>query len=666
MNLLLVAALCAVVCPAVPAAAAGHRVPQDKPAASKPPATSEDTAGAYYQFLLGRHLQSTGDMDGAVKALEAASRLAPSSAEILGELASIHAQQDHAREAIATATRALALQADNVTAHRVLGSIYAAFAFGQGAREAGGNALKDAATAIEHLEAVGRSSKAAPDPGVQLTLARLHLGTGAPDKAIAVLTRFQQSQPGVVEASALLAQAYSNVGRTEEAIKVLEEANREGGTFHAPLAELYERAERWREAAAAYQRAVEENPGNAAAKTSWAFVLINLGERPGLERARTLLGEVLLKTPTDTRARYLLSTVQRELGDLDGAEASARRLLADKRELPGYLALAQVFEQRREFRRVIETLEPVVTAATNGRASGEANDVTSLLLHMAFACQQLGEYDRALELFAQAKRRRPDDTSIDVDLVQVHLAAGRTEKAVSVARAARSAHPGDLRLARAEAEALRQHGDVAGGIAVLREALGGRPPEVADTLSLADLLAAGGRSDEAIRLLTDAQTRWPADLSIPFQLGAVYERQKEHAAAERTFREVIARDPLHAPALNYLGYMLTERGERVKEALDYIQRALKIDPENEAYIDSLGWAYFKMNRLDLAEPNLRKAAGRMPRNSSVQDHLGDVLSRLGRPAEAVAAWKRALDGDGDSIDHAAIEAKIRAAQRKTP
>ena len=112
--------------------------------------------------------------------------------------------------------------------------------------------------------------------------------------------------------------------------------------------------------------------------------------------------------------------------------------------------------------------------------------------------------------------------------------------------------------------------------------------------------------------------------------------------------------------------MLADRGERLDESIGYIKRALQVEPYNGAYLDSLGWAYFRQNKLDLAESHLRKAAEQRLRDSAVQDHFGDLLFKLGRYDEAVAAWQRALDGDGEQIDRAAIDKKIRSAREKAP
>ena len=132
--------------------------------------------------------------------------------------------------------------------------------------------------------------------------------------------------------------------------------------------------------------------------------------------------------------------------------------------------------------------------------------------------------------------------------------------------------------------------------------------------------------------------------------------------AERALRDLIGRDPMDANALNSLGYMLAESGDRLEEAVALLQRALKIEPGNPSYLDSLGWAYFQQGRLDLADPPLTEAAEKLQSNSVVQDHLGDLRYKQQRFADAAAAWERALSGDGQSVDKSKLQGKIREAR----
>jgi Flp pilus assembly protein TadD len=233
---------------------------------------------------------------------------------------------------------------------------------------------------------------------------------------------------------------------------------------------------------------------------------------------------------------------------------------------------------------------------------------------------------------------------------------------VEQVRRARTRFPDDLRLLQLEAQALHQSGQTERGLGLLRDALKERASEPALHLALAGLYADDKRLDEATRVLQDATTSFPDNASILFQLGSAFEQQKRFSDAEQAFRKVLTTEPEHAPTLNYLGYMLADRGDRLEESVELIRRALQIDPLNGAYLDSLGWAYFRMNRMDLAEPPLRQAAEQLVTNSVIQDHYADLLFRLGRFDDAAAAWRRSLDGDGESIDRAVIERKMKAAR----
>src|SRR2546426_8974256 len=95
-------------------------------------------------------------------------------------------------------------------------------------------------------------------------------------------------------------------------------------------------------------------------------------------------------------------------------------------------------------------------------------------------------------------------------------------------------------------------------------------------------------------------------------------------------RKVLVSDPQNAPALNYLGYILAARGTKLDEALNFIKKAVDLEPANGAYLDSLGWAYFRLGKYELAEDNLIKASQHITTDPTVQDHLGDLYQKTGR------------------------------------
>ena len=130
------------------------------------------------------------------------------------------------------------------------------------------------------------------------------------------------------------------------------------------------------------------------------------------------------------------------------------------------------------------------------------------------------------------------------------------------------------------------------------------------------------------------------------------------------FRDALKIQPESAPVLNYLGYMNADRGVHLDEAHSMIEKAVSLDPENGAYLDSLGWSLYRLNRLDEAEQTLRRALERDGNNAVMLDHLADTLERRGRLSEALGLWNKALTGEdeGEELDRGRVEAKIRAAQ----
>jgi Flp pilus assembly protein TadD len=110
--------------------------------------------------------------------------------------------------------------------------------------------------------------------------------------------------------------------------------------------------------------------------------------------------------------------------------------------------------------------------------------------------------------------------------------------------------------------------------------------------------------------------------------------------------------------------MNADRNVRVQEAFELIQRAVTLDPNNSAYLDSLGWALYRLGRFDAAEESVKKALAQQQKNAVILDHLGDILKSRGKMDEAVEYWQKALQGEDDDgeLDKARVERKIRDAQ----
>jgi len=516
---------------------------------SVPPAAPGGIVGeAYYLFLQGQALEERNDFTAAADRYRQALVLVPEASGVRAELAGIYAQQGDLARARDEAERALAAAPANRSAHRLLGLIAASSLDGMPATEAAATV----AAAIDHLERA--RTDGVQDPAVTLTLGEMYVRGGQHERAITTLQQFLLDRPGYPQAVMLLVQAYRSSGRPELAEAVISEFRGNAGDTTATRLRSVEALEdrgQWREAAEAWSQLVSDEPDDVTYRLRYAAALVNSGQAAdGREQLVTLTRD----EPADVRAWYLLSQVEQRTGRSADAEAAARKIAdIDPADARGPIALAMVFDARRDYRGVVAVLRPRVDA--------------------------------------------PSDRDVESGLF----------------------------------------GEMA---TMLNEAY-------------TDL----GQVRQGLRTLEDARKRVPDDTDLLFALASAYERDDQAGRAERVFREFIDADPNHAPALNYLGYMLADRGQKLPEALGFIERAIAAGGESPSYLDSLGWAYFRMARFEEALGPLERAAEGAPRASVIQDHLGDAYMKLGRYPQAAAAFQRALDGDRDGIDDRALTRK---------
>jgi len=136
-------------------------------------------------------------------------------------------------------------------------------------------------------------------------------------------------------------------------------------------------------------------------------------------------------------------------------------------------------------------------------------------------------------------------------------------------------------------------------------------------------------------------------IRLLFTLGATYEQNGRTEDAIATFEEIIAKDPNYDPALNYLGYMLTDQGNKLEYAKGLIEKAVEISPDNAAYLDSYGWVFYRLGQYDKALIHLKKAVS-LDNDPVIFDHLGDAFKAKGDTDEARIWWQKALEVDPDN------------------
>jgi tetratricopeptide (TPR) repeat protein len=242
-------------------------------------------------------------------------------------------------------------------------------------------------------------------------------------------------------------------------------------------------------------------------------------------------------------------------------------------------------------------------------------------------------------------------------------ANGMRAEALEVLRGVRRRAPDDAGLLRLEASTLVELGRVDEGVGLLRARLKGDAEDYEEYLYISSLLVGAGRGAEAVESARKALALVPEGDSerannALLMVSSAQERAGDPKGSEATLRQILAKEPDNATALNNLGYFLVERGERLEEALGMIERAVRKDPNNASYLDSLGWAYFKQGKLNMAERYLSDAARRNPGSAAIQEHLGDLFAKLGQREKAQTYWRKALSLAFEPTDSSRIKAKL--------
>lgn len=329
----------------------------------------------------------------------------------------------------------------------------------------------------------------------------------------------------------------------------------------------------------------------------------------------------------------------------------------------------------------------------------EANRVLGLL-YANKAQNEAGAVQRALYVndaithFERVAAQSSDLRVVSI-LGQLYLEAGQVDKAVERLTEAVSQNPFSIEARRLLALAYATVSDYDSAIASLQDLAEQEPrvyvligqyqydaeryAEAAESFTRAlavqprslelkqkriDALQQAGQYDRAASFAADAQRQHPDESSFArMQAQALYRGGQESGAIE-VLRDSLKTFPRDPDVMNHLGYLLALSGRDLDEAIRLVTRALEARPNTAAYLDSLGWAHFRRGDLGDAEKYLGAAAAQLPGNSEIMDHLGDVHAARGNWTEAIEAWSRALAGDGDGIDTAAVAKKIEDARAR--
>ncbi|HUE55625.1 MAG TPA: tetratricopeptide repeat protein [Candidatus Udaeobacter sp.] len=655
---------------------------------STAPASGKDPnrAAAYYNFTMGhiyeQQYEATSRPEYATQAIEAykkAYALDPKSPVIGQRLAEMYWKAQRIKDAVAEAQEVLKRDPDDVQSRRLLGRIYLR---SLGDVNSGNGQSEMVSRAIEQYREVYRLDPS--DTESALWLARLYRLKNEHEKAEEVLRGTLKQDPENEAAVEQLTQLFMDEGKSVEAVSLLE-----GITVHSSspvlldlLGDAYTQAKELAKAEQAYRKAAEMDPSELSHQRGLGQTLMAEEKFP---EALTVYQKISDLMPDDSDVYLRIAQIYRELHQLDKAEEN---LVRAKQYAPGNPDVlyneAMLYQAQGRYEDAIRVLSDAVTGIKS-QPPGLATKHRSL----SILYQQLGQlyrdsqnYQAAIYTYDELGRLgEEEDRRARMMIMDTYRAAKDLPKALQTGKDALAKYPADPAIRVSYALLLGEDGQTDEAVKMLRAQLRGNDGDRETYLNIAQVFERGRRYKEAEEAARAAEVLpgQPREKEMVwFLLGAIYERQKFFDRAEEQFKKVLAVDAKNAPVLNYYGYMLGDLGIRLDEAEALVQEALKEEPFNGAYLDSLGWIYFKQNKFAASEAALRKAVERESHDATIHSHLGDLFAKTGRGALAAAEWeksltewRRSLPADLENDKVAELEKKLsqskhRMAQKTTP
>lgn len=540
------------------------------------------------------------------------------------------------------------------------------------------------------------------------------------EQAIRTYEKVAELDPGNAEAWAMLAELYKTKNDTDRQIRALEKwagapipndplfynsvMNGELSADHAyyQLSRLYLSRGKNAEAIVAACRAYESNPESSdyarnlistlrvagasdeelrvyrrlmkssaspALMVGYGSALVRAGD---YAEAIKILSAYVDLDPSNASVVGLLAVAQRRANQRSAAIETLKAGVSKADEgvrMDLALELAQTYEEAGRNEEAIAQYEQVFEELLGKAAQSQANsslfgEVVSRLVRVL---RRSGSQTKAQGVLAKT-RRAIDERNPLIDLITIESLRedGKFREALEMARAASRVRPEDRALKFTEAVILGDSKLFKESADLLRSMIKGDAESAGDDASVYVILAGvqmqSGQLKEAEESARKALELNPDDPQAVIQLSSIQDRAGKHEASEKTLRELLKREPDNATALNNLGYFMVERGVGYGEALKLIEQAVAIDPTQGNFLDSLGWTHFKMGNIEKARQYLEKATIYSRRNSTIHEHLGDVLREAGRLPEARKQWEKALEYSVEDNEIARLRGKLKDAR----
>ena len=661
------------------------QAPSSQTAAQKAP--ESDKASAYYHFAMGRLYNELGQAEGsredinkAIQHYQEALKLDPNAGIIFEELTDLYIQSGRLRDAMNQAQDMLKQNPDNLAARRMLGRIYTRMIGNTQTGRIDENFLKQATEQYQKI-----TEKDPKDADSWVTLGRLYGYAHNSPEAEKAFNAAIKIDPENQDALTGLALLYLDLGDTKQAIeklKAITDKNPNERTL-AALAKAYEDLQQPKEAADVLKRALSMGGGenNEQMASELAKDLLQSNQ---LDEALHLYTELAAADAQNPEYQLKLAEIymSRDLGKARAALNKAKQMQPDN--LAVRYDEAGLLEREGKRAEAITVLKALLdSTAKRTYSEFERNNRLLFLRQLGADYVATEQYPQAIDTFKQMITLDPDaGPDAEVAIIDAYRASKDFAEAMREAESAQKKYPKAARMLAVEhAQVLADQGKVEQAAAEMKTLVGtsGKTGEEAHAidrtmyLEIAQTYEKGKRWAEMGKALDEAEKLSANDKeksAVYFMRGSMFERQKKFDAAEAEFKKVLEVDPDSPNALNYLGYMLADRNVRLEEAAKMIQRAVELDPENGAYLDSLAWVYYRQGKYSEAEPLLIRAIQQMP-DPTVHDHLGDVYAKMGRTKDAITQWqasvsefKKQAPTEVDSEEMAKVTRKLDEAQAK--
>ena len=653
------------------AAWAQEASPKTTPGGSK-----TDKGSAYFNYSMAHIFADLAASSGnkseylnpAIEYYKNAIKADPKAGFMSTELSDLYVQAGLGNRAVTEAEAALKANPADLSARRILGRIYARLIGDPQANRIREDMVRKA------IDQYLKVSEVEPnDVDAWVMLGRLNKVAQDSAQSEKAYKRVLELQPENEDALTGLAMAAAEAGDVTGAAAMLEKASAKNPNPRslAQLAETYEQMKDFRNAAKAWQKALDLSGGNPEIKRQLANNLVMSDQ---LDEAVGVYEELVADEPKDLGSMLRLSQIYRQKKNY----VKARDFASKARELDGtnldvrFNDVILLEAEGKTTEALALMREMLVSTTRKSYLPLEKTNRISLLERLGVMERTYDQFGEAVKHFEEAMALEPGSTPLmQAQVVETYRQAKNYAKADATVDEYLKATPNDRRLRLLKGTLLSEMGKPQQGADAIAMLLDGKQDRET-YLSIAQVWEKGKNYIEMGKALDSAEKLSIAPdekEAVYFLRGAMLEKQKNFEAAEAEFQKILKIDPANAGALNYLGYMLVDKNVRVAEGLAMIQKALDQDPHNGAYLDSIGWAYYRLDRLEEAAKYLQMALEKTSKDPTVHDHVADVFFKQGKLKEAISSWERSLTewaavapSDKDEVEISKVRKKLDGAK----